>query len=220
MLNLLCGVAAIYAVFQGAHQWVLALLIASTISDFLDGFLARSLNASSEIGVQLDSLADLVSFGLVSAAMVFSILEQSEPSTGFWEGFLKGSVLIIPALAAIRLARFNVGEKGGDFMGIPVPAFGIFWLGVYFGIMEQGTLFGETPGIWFLWGVMLLTAIMMVVPLPMLSLKFSHYRLRGNFARYLLIALSIIIFLFTGVPGLSLIILVYILISLARIVLT
>ncbi|MCA1746336.1 MAG: CDP-alcohol phosphatidyltransferase family protein [Bacteroidales bacterium] len=227
LLNLISGSVALYLVLSGKPQWAIIFFFAAVVFDFADGLAARLLKATSEIGKQLDSLADLVSFGLVPAAMIFMLLQQRSdpPVNGFAElNFLeKGmlvSVLIVPALAALRLAKYNLLPPSDFFAGLPAPAFALFWTGVYYDIVFSGELFGQAVGGWFLWGVMVVMSVLMVVPLPMLSLKFKSFGLIDNFSRYLLLLIAAVILVFTGIAGLPLVILTYILLSLVRILLT
>jgi CDP-diacylglycerol--serine O-phosphatidyltransferase len=227
LLNLVSGSAALYLVLMGSPREALLFFFAAVLFDFADGLAARLLKATSEIGKQLDSLADLVSFGLVPAAMIFMLLQQpgDPPVNGFMAvGFLeKGmlvSVLIVPALAALRLAKYNLLPSSDFFAGLPTPAFALFWTGIYHEVIHSGELFGEAVGSWFLWGVMVVMSVLMVVPLPMLSLKFKSFGIMVNFSRYLLLLIAAVILVFTGVSGLPLVILSYILLSLVRILLT
>ena len=125
------------------------------------------------------------------------------------------SVAMVPALSAIRLARFNAArEEDPFFQGLPTPAHALFWTGIFWQFMEYGTLFGSSMNLFFLWAIMFIMAFHMILPLPMYSLKFTHFRPRGNLVRYLLILIALGILLLSGLAGLSLVILAYILISL------
>jgi CDP-diacylglycerol---serine O-phosphatidyltransferase len=248
LLNLAAGSAAIWFVFSGQPVAVMALFAVAVVADFADGFTARMLKVTSETGKQLDSFADLVSFGLLPAAMIFMLLSvtygemegittvlecsavrppaynpaavSGDTGPGLVAKIMLVSVLLVPVFAAWRLARFNLLPPSEFFAGLPTPAFAIFWTGIYYDISTTGTFFGENLSGWFIWSVMVITAVLMVIPLPMLSLKFSNFRIVPNFSRYLLITMAVIIFMFSGLTGLPLIILGYILLSLVRILLT
>ncbi len=234
LLNLVSGSLALYMVLQERQEAALAFFLVSVVFDFADGLLARLLKAGSEVGKQLDSLADLVSFGLVPAAMIFMVIRSAmlsgpvvsgdisivEGSLTTVEQMLLLSVLIVPALAALRLAKFNVQPVSEYFAGLPTPAFALFWTGIYYDFFVDCSIFGPAIGGWFFWGVMMVMSLLMIVQLPMLSLKFSNFRLVPNFFRYLLIAIAVLILVFTGIAGLPLVILTYILLSLVRILLT
>jgi CDP-diacylglycerol--serine O-phosphatidyltransferase len=130
------------------------------------------------------------------------------------------SVLLVPVFSAIRLARFNTEEDQGNFFyGLPTPAHTLFWAGIFWQFMHSGTLFGTPINLFFMWAIMLIMAFHMILPVPMYSLKFEHFRLRGNLIRYTLLLLALVILVLTGWGGLSLVILIYILFSLLNLLL-
>lgn len=228
LLNLSCGTAAIVLTLEGQWQWAVYLVLAAALFDFLDGFTARMLKAYSETGKQLDSLADMVSFGILPSVFIYTLfkvlfMNQPDSSGSFYvhlQWVVLVSVLLVPAFSAIRLARFNIEEdKGSFFHGLPTPAHTLFWTGIFWQFMSSGTLFGTPLNLFFMWAIMLIMAFHMILPVPMYSLKFEHFRLRGNLIRYLLLLLSLVILVFTGLGGLSLVILVYILLSLLNLLL-
>jgi len=223
LLNLAFGSIALYMVFSGKPVTALIMLLAASLCDFLDGMTAKLLHVVSDIGKQLDSLSDLVSFGLVPAAMVFTILQQA--MTGHSPGnvitfIVLVSVVLIPVMAAIRLARFNLQEDTGVFFGLPVPAFALFWTGIYFDYSQTGMLFNFEVQWWYIVSLMILLSLFMVLHVPMMTLKFQGLGMKKNYLRYILLGISAILLITTGIPGLSLAILVYILLSLFRIILT
>lgn len=228
LLNLACGTVAIVLTIEGQWQWAVYLVLVAALFDFLDGFAARMLKAYSDTGKQLDALADMVSFGVLPGVFIYTIfkdlfINQAEESTGFYQTLqwiILGSVLIVPAFSAIRLARFNVREPGGPFFeGLPTPAHALFWTGLFWQFMQDGLLFGTPLNLFFMWTIMFIMAFHMILPVPMYTLKFEHFRLKGNLIRYLLIVASVIILLLTGISGLSLVILTYILLSLLNLLL-
>lgn len=227
LLNLVSGSIALYMVLMGNPEPAMLFFTAAVVFDFADGLAARLLKATSEIGKQLDSLADLVSFGLVPAAMIFTLLQLSSdhPGNGFGEMvFIEKamlvSVLIVPALAALRLAGFNLMPPSDFFLGLPTPAFALFWTGIYYEFFSSGSFFGQAVGGWFIWALMIVMSGLMVVPLPLLSLKFKSFGVRANSSRYLLLLFAVMVLIFTGIAGLPLVILTYIILSLLRILLT
>jgi CDP-diacylglycerol--serine O-phosphatidyltransferase len=228
LLNLACGTAAIILALEGQWRWAVYLVLAASVFDFLDGFAARMLKAYSKIGKQLDSLADMVSFGVLPAVFIYILFKNlflNQPvDSGKFYNYLQWvilvSVLLVPAFSAIRLARFNTEEDQGTFFyGLPTPAHALFWTGIFWQMMESGSLFGSPLNLFFMWAIMLIMAFHMILPVPMYSLKFEHFRLRGNLIRYLLLLLSLVILLSVGWGGLSLVILLYILLSLLNLLL-
>ena len=122
--NLLCGSIAVYLATQGAFNWAFVFILGGAFFDFFDGMSARLLKAPSPIGVQLDSLADDITFGLAPAMMLFCFLL---PVLGWWAGL----ALLMAAFSALRLAKFNVDERQHDsFIGLATPANAIFWGGL------------------------------------------------------------------------------------------
>jgi len=228
LLNLACGTAAVVLALEGQGNWSVYLLLAAALLDFLDGFMARLLKAYSETGKQLDSLADMVSFGVLPGVYIYLILKSSVP--GSWDLFPASaelwirnailiSVLLVPAFSAIRLARFNLEKPGSFFSGLPTPAHALFWTGIFWQFQQSGSLYGSSLNMFFLWAIMLIMAIHLILPIPMYSLKFQHFRLRGNLVRYLILLLALVILLLSGLSGLPVIILSYILLSLLNLLL-
>lgn len=122
--NLLCGSIAVFLATQGAFLWAFMFILAGAFFDFFDGLSARLLKAPSPIGIQLDSLADDITFGLAPSMMLFCWLK---PILGWWAGL----ALIMAAFSALRLAKFNVDERQHDsFIGLATPANAIFWGGI------------------------------------------------------------------------------------------
>lgn len=228
LLNLACGAVAIVLTLEGQWKGAVFLVLAASLFDFLDGFVARKLKAYSRTGKQLDSLADMVTFGVLPGVFIYTLFntlfflptQDSSALPPALRWIMLGSVLFVPAFSAIRLARFNVDEQGGDFFtGLPTPAHTLFWTGIFWQLMQDGTLFGTRLNIFFLWAVMLIMAFQMILPVPMYTLKFEHFRIRGNLVRYLLLLISMVILLLTGLAGLSLVILTYIFLSLLNLLL-
>jgi CDP-diacylglycerol--serine O-phosphatidyltransferase len=225
LLNLGCGTIAIVLALEGQWQWAVYLLFAGAVLDFLDGLTARLLDVRSETGKQLDSLADVVTFGVLPAVFIYVIFrEQALGGAGLvpqsFQWIMMVSVIIVPVFSAIRLARYNLQVAGNDFFsGLPAPAHALFWTGLYWQFMESGRVFGTALNLYFLWAIMWIMALHMIIPLPMYTLKFDNLRIRGNLVRYLLLVLAIPILIITGLPGLSLIVLLYILLSLLNLLL-
>lgn len=223
LLNLACGTAAIVLTLEGQWQWAVYLVLVASLCDFLDGLAARMLNAYSETGKHLDSLADMVTFGVLPAVFIYTIFKNNSSDqslNGALHWIMLGSVVIVPIFSAIRLARFNADESSSPFfMGLPTPAHALFWTGLLWQFMQDGMLFGTILNQFFLWTIMWIMAFQMILPVPMYTLKFQHFRLRGNLIRYLILASALIILLLTGLSGLSLVVLTYILLSLLNLLL-
>ena len=201
--------------------WMASLFIGlAGIVDFLDGFVARLFKATSAIGKQLDSLADVVSFGVAPSMILYQFLRLSiaqEPE-GIDASFLWLSPAFFVACAgAYRLARFNVDESQSyGFKGVPIPAVGlllaslplIYWFSpakvVNFSLLNK----------WVLYGIIVLVSWLMVSSLPMMALKFKDFTLKNNIPKILLLFISILAAIFLQCLAVPAIFIVYILLSL------
>ena len=228
LLNLACGTVAIVLSLEGQWRWAVYLVLAASVFDFLDGFAARLLNAHSTTGKQLDSLADMVTFGVLPAVFIYilfrNLFMNMPDGSGMFSNLLQwvilASLLLVPVFSAIRLARFiSQEEQGHFFSGLPTPAHTLFWTGIFWQVMKDGSLFGTPVNLFFMWAIVLIMAIHMILPVPMYSLKFEHFRLRGNLVRYMLLLVALVILVITGWGGLPLVILIYILLSLLNLLL-
>ena len=222
-LNMVSGLAAIVFAIDGHLAWAGIFICLAAVFDFLDGLAARLLKACSEIGKQLDSLADIISFGVAPGAILFTLLQLSmfginqpvsEISALWYEWLALFSAFLIPVFGAIRLARFNTApEECAFFRGLPIPANGIFWasLGIIFGNPGSNQVLFEiifsTQTLLFL-GVFF--SAMMVSNLPVFSLKFKTMGFKDNWFRWLFLALALGLLLFLKFYGLTFCILVYI----------
>lgn len=219
LLNLLSGVMAIICAFHGLEpwwglqgwQWAAIFIGTSAVADFFDGFMARLLGAYSELGKELDSLSDLVSFGVAPSLLAFNVLHGMEPGVLPW---MKWCMLVVPLVAAVRLGRFNLDTRQTTyFIGMPVPANAIFWIGFSALVTQEASFLTLIP---VFVPVLLLETWLMVSPLRLLSLKFHDYAFSGmNVWRYsLLVALAVLVFCM-GVAGLMWFIVFYVLLSLS-----
>lgn len=216
-LNLLCGCLACMFAFKGysnaQYVYLAAMLIcAAAVFDFLDGFMARLLKAYSDMGKELDSLADLISFGFAPGVIAFQLAYVIIPpqQTGFVYDMLPYLAFAIPVFAGLRLAKFNIDTRQTtSFIGLPVPANALFWIG-YFTLASTYDWMSSI----YMWVVMVpLLAYLMVSEIPMFSLKFSNYGLKDNYLRYILILSTILFVVFLGFGGLAFTIIFYILLS-------
>lgn len=224
-LNLVSGSVAIIFAIDGHLVWAAIFICAAAVFDFLDGFAARALKAYSEIGKELDSLADVVSFGVAPGAILFTLLEFSlfgkndpihEISGKWFEWLILFSAFLLPVFGAIRLARFNTNTSDENFFrGLPIPANGIFWAAM--GLMLQSPKYADLlPMVYTTKNLVLLSIFMsgmMVIYMPMFSMKPKSLRLSENWYRYLFLGLSALIIIFLNIYGLALIIFLYILLN-------
>lgn len=211
--NLLCGCIAVVEVFHNNMILSCALMGIALICDFFDGFLARLLGVSSPIGKDLDSLADMVTFGLLPSVIVYQLLLQSVPNlTDIWKAY---PAFIIAIFSAIRLAKFNNDPRQSDsFIGVPTPANAMLIaslpLILHFYGGEWESIIINTSNLWILTGVM---SYLLVAEIPLLALKFKSFGWKGNEIRYTFILVSLLLVLFLKILAIPVIILFYVLIS-------
>ncbi len=174
--NLICGAVAAFLATQGVLAYAFLFILAGAFFDFFDGMTARKLGVSGPLGVQLDSLADDITFGLAPAMMVFGYLR---PIIGWWAGI----ALLMAAFAALRLAKFNIDERQHtSFIGLATPANAIFWGG----ICSMPYAFTAAPWVpWVLIGLTIISDYLMISEIPFFSLKFQSFSWKENKFRYL-----------------------------------
>lgn len=168
-MNLLCGAMGVIFTFQGALDIAFYLMLAAAACDFLDGFAARMLNAYSAMGKELDSLADLVSFGLLPSLMLHRRLVEGG-MTGFWS-YLP---LLICIFSALRLAKFNVDNRQNEnFLGLATPACAM-WCGSLIYAADQGamSIAGLLHDRYIILIVSVVLPLLLISEIPMFSLKF------------------------------------------------
>jgi CDP-diacylglycerol--serine O-phosphatidyltransferase len=222
-LNLVCGTIAVLFLLHNQLAFASIMVFAAAVFDFFDGMAARLLRVKSEIGKQLDSLADMVSFGLVPGIILYRLLEHFTRihSGDFWQ-LLPFISILIPVFSALRLAKFNIDTRQDEsFIGVPTPATALFIasLDAPFGLyahMGQYPFLGFAADPLFLAGTALFFSVMMVAEIPLFSLKFKTWAFKGNEIRYTLIMVAIGLIGVFSVAALSLIIIIYILLSLVN----
>ena len=215
-LNVMAGVMAIISAANGYQEqwglngisWAYIFIGIAAAADFLDGFAARLLGAYSELGKQLDSLCDLVSFGVAPAIILYQTLDWAH-ATMFTPEWVKWLALLIPAAGALRLARFNLDPRQTDsFIGLPIPANAIFWIG-YTALLGQCT---PLMAQWYcMLPIILVECWLMISPVRMFSLKFKTWGWQGNQWRWLLVLTAAVLVFCVGVPGLMWLIIAYVL---------
>lgn len=220
-LNLASGFVAILYTANDDLITASWLIIAAMIFDFFDGFSARLLKVYSEIGKELDSLADVVSFGVAPAFIIYKMLVFSiglDSNPGGWLSYL---VLIIPAVmpvcAALRLAKFNIDpSQATSFKGLPTPANALAVVSIIIAQnFSDSTVFlhlNSSPLALVLLTITL--SFLMVSNLPLMSLKVKNLALKGNEGRYILVLLAGLSLIFFGLSAATLVIPIYIIASL------
>src|SRR5690606_22832906 len=192
--NLLGGTLAIIFILEDDLLYVPLLLLFSAVCDFIDGFAARKLKVESKLGSQLDSLADMVTFGLAPGLLVYKILDLKITLSRLDLEYLPYIGLIIPVAAMFRLAIFNLDQTQKDhFRGIPTPAVAIFYSAIPL-ILYRSYFRRDIED--FMWTQEIVAnpafisvsavffAVLMLVPFRMFSLKFKKFGWKGNEIRY------------------------------------
>lgn len=219
--NLISGCMATGAAFHGNYKWAFLLIIIGAVFDFFDGMSARLLKVSSPIGKELDSLADIVTFGVTPSAMIFHLFhavvypEFMEPL----RGIMPYTAFLMAAFSALRLAKFNLDTRQtSSFIGVPTPANTLFWASLIVG--NYSFLVSEKFNALFLFLFMLLSCFLLVAEIPLFALKFKTLSWEDNKVKYIfiltciplavalgsacfapIIAWYVILSLFTGLRG-------------------
>lgn len=232
LLNVFCGcVATVFAV-QNQLEMAAIFVFLGIFFDFFDGLAARALNVKSELGLQLDSLADVITSGLVPGIVMFQLLGMS--MTGGWNaGEMFGydrsdyglSILfnplpllgfLITLASAYRLAKFNIDEnQTSSFIGLPTPANALLILSLPLILLyhKNDVLNGIILNQWFLIGVTFLSTYLLNAKIPLFALKFENWGFKDNALRYIFISISLVLLLTLQFMAVPIIIVFYVLSS-------
>lgn len=212
-MSLLSGCVACIMALQGNMLWAAIWIILAAVFDFCDGFAARLLKAYSPMGKELDSLSDMVSFGVAPGMIVFWMLSQAGLSLGETGRYIPYLGFVIPVFSGLRLAKFNIDERQTtSFIGMPVPAHALFWASVGCSLaplsQANSVLFIVVTVV-----VVFITSLLLVSEIPMFSLKIKSYGWKGNERRYILLIGGVAFIALFGMLGIAGTILLYILLS-------
>ncbi|MDQ3535111.1 MAG: CDP-diacylglycerol--serine O-phosphatidyltransferase [Bacteroidota bacterium] len=203
----------IIMLFQNNLVYASYLIWLAALLDFFDGFFARLLKAYSPMGKELDSLADMVSFGVLPSLILFMLIKES--TTNIYLPFL---ALIMAAFSALRLANFNIDQRQSEtFIGLPTPANAIFISSLPIIIYYQDMFFSlYLMNVWVLVFITLVFSFLLVAELPLFSLKFRNYKWSENKIRFSFLIISILVLLFFKIIAVPIIIVLYIIVSLIQ----
>ena len=214
--NLICGCMAAGAAFHAHYVWALIMIICGAVFDFFDGMVARALGVSSPIGKELDSLADVVTFGVAPSAMLFQLYgsvqypEVLQPI----QSYVPYVAFIMAAFSALRLAKFNLDQRQtSSFIGLPTPANALFWASLIVG--QQAFLCSPRFNVVFLFLLMFFFCLLLVAELPLFALKFKDMSWSHNKVKYIFLA-GCILLLPLGVSAFAAIVIWYILLSIVN----
>lgn len=225
LLNLASGLLAVIAIFKGYYDEAFIFVCLGIFFDYWDGFLARKLNVSGELGLQLDSLADMVTSGVVPGLMLFKLFEnlQMDSSSPYYltdetwyMGFVPYLGFIVTLASAYRLAKFNIDTRQTEsFIGLPTPANALLIMSIpmieYSGSFEW--LIEALYNPFVLLGVTFLSAYLLNAEIPLFSLKVKDFSLANNKIQIVFLAVSIFLLFLLSFTALPVIILFYVLLS-------
>lgn len=213
-LNLLSGALAIICTLtEVGDQWyAVYFIILAAVFDFFDGLAARALGVSSPIGKDLDSLADVISFGLAPAVLLMHALQ-----VGGYSLLAASPALLIAPGAALRLAKFNNDTRQTiSFIGLPVPANALFWIGIYASLPSLALLLEATSLLVLIYLLVGLLVFLMLSEIPMFSFKIKGWSVRSLQPQIILVLTSVCALVFLGLGGLSVAIVAYVLLSILQ----
>lgn len=214
--NLVSGCIACTLALQGDLHGAALFVIVAAAFDFFDGFAARLLHAYSPIGKELDSLADVISFGAAPGMVLYYALTQAAPQLplGSWNAYVPFLAFLIPAFSGLRLAKFNVDDRQTvSFLGLPVPANALFWVS---GVCATQLLISGNVILYTVVALAfaVITSFLLVSEVPMFSLKIKSLAWKGNEFRYLLAVAAVVFVVCWGFLGVAGTIVLYVFLSL------
>lgn len=221
--NVICGTLAILMAMYSDLELAILLILIAMVFDFFDGFAARILHVKSEMGKELDSLADMVSFGVAPAILAHLLMKMTffgemDGEIGdlmLWQQLVLYIPLLIPAFSAYRLAKFNLDTRQTySFIGMPTPANSLFWISLVYTYLNDPQVFDYLFGnVWVLALCVVVLSVLLVSELPMFSLKFKGFSWSENKVRYPYFICLAVLMAVAGMAGIVLIIPLYILFS-------
>lgn len=222
-MNVISGTLAVFMVMYDQVVLAAVLILLAMVFDFFDGMVARLLHVKSEMGKELDSLADMVSFGLAPAILAHFLIKMTlfggvpgdirDLATG--QQVLLFIPLLIPAFSAYRLAKFNLDPRQSmSFIGMPTPANALFWVGLIFGFYYTPDIYISLfDNVWTLALCVVILSVLLICELPMFSLKINGFRWKENRIRYCFLISLIVFASFFGKAIILFVIPLYILFS-------
>ena len=213
--NLISGCIAVKFALEGNPRLAFLFIIIGAVFDFFDGFAARKLKVSSPIGKELDSLADVITFGLAPSAMVFDMLRISTvPESMFGAAEIYPyTAFVMAAFSALRLAKFNLDSRQTtSFIGLPTPANALFWGSAACSV--NAALLASPAAVYAIIFMVFATSALLVSEIPMFALKFKNFTFKDNKVRYVFLVVSLAFIIAFGIGGFAVAILWYLMLSL------
>ncbi len=217
MSNLLFGLISIIYAFQGDFKWAAFCIILGAVADLFDGAAARALGVAGPLGIQLDSLADVVTFGVAPGLLLFNLsaeLSATGSGTVVWTwGIVPQAPLMIPLFSAFRLAKFNIStDQKTHFLGLPTPAMALssLFIPLYY-TYGAGDSLWLSPSLIAVWSTVI--SLLMVSNIPLISFKGSGRGWAENKWKYLMLFFMVMSLSFFGWTGIPISLLLYLLFS-------
>ena len=220
LVNLFCGCLALPFAFSGDYIPVFWLLTAGGVADYMDGLIARGLKVYSTLGKELDSLADMVSFGVVPGVILYRLLLEGQGAAAETSAFFlpAAPAFLLTVFAGYRLGKFNIDTRQVDhFIGLPTPACTVFVAGLL--MIFEFNSFGMRAWVsnpYFLYSCTLLLSVLLISEVPMFNLKFKNLQWAGNEIRIIFLVTAVLLLIIFREMAFSIIISLYILLSLFR----
>lgn len=219
LVNLLCGCGALVSVLNQQYDTTFYFLLVAGFADYSDGMVARLLKVNSPLGLQLDSLADMVSFGVVPGAILYTLLVNALGAP-IDEGVVWAAIpgFLLTLFACMRLAKFNLDVRQTEnFVGLNTPAATIFVTGLM--LIFKNNTWGLADVVvqpWLLYVVTLVLGLLLIAEIPMTSFKFKGFQWKGNEPRIVFIILGILMLIFFKELTFTLFVLIYVLYSITQ----
>ena len=223
--NLLSGCISIVLSCSVRLEYAGIMIFIAAVFDFFDGFAARLLKAYSPLGAQLDSLSDVVSFGVAPSFIMYKYLTKLPLVDSSYMLRIAGInvlpflALFLAVFAALRLAKFNIDNRQTtSFIGLPTPAMGIFVASLPFTLRNESLAFmgGLLNSPLFLLAIVAIFSYLMISEIPFFSLKIKNLKFKENKHIYVLAAFAVVAFVFLGLAAIPFVMLFYILLSLIK----
>ena len=182
--NLLSGALAVMLAAEGLFHCAFGMILLGAIFDFFDGMSARALKVNNPIGKEIDSLADVITFGLAPSVMLMQAIRLATENSNYTWGWWSSVALVMAAFSALRLAKFNIDERQtSSFIGLATPANAIFWGALIAAFPDMASWAQFMP--WAMLAVMAVSCWLLICELPLFSLKFKNLSWQDNKVRYI-----------------------------------
>lgn len=198
--NLLSGAVAVMMAAEGRFEWAFVCILVGALFDFFDGLTARALHVSSNIGKELDSLADCITFGLAPSVMLMQAIRLETGVSNYDWGWWSAIALLMAAFSALRLAKFNVDERQtSSFIGLATPANAIFWASLIAAFPKLASYAAWLPFVML--AMMLVSCWLLVSEVPFFSLKFKNLSWADNKERFIFLIGAAVLAVLVAVLG-------------------